>query len=227
MTRLETQSLQSESPAAEPVRHPFFARVYPSFAVRADARGQSEHRRELLAGLAGRVLEVGAGTGRNFRHYPPWVTEVLAVEPEPSLRSLAEAEAVDVSVRVYVTDGLSGRLPVEDGSCDAGVASLVLCSVPDQEEALGELRRVIRPGGELRFYEHVLSSDPGLARLQRSVDRLFWPKVGAGCHASRDTVAAIERAGFEIESCRRLRFKPSPIIGLWTSPHVLGVARRV
>jgi ubiquinone/menaquinone biosynthesis C-methylase UbiE len=117
-------------------------------------------------------------------------------------------------------------LPIEDGSCDVGVASLVLCSVPDASRALQELRRVIRRGGELRFYEHVISDNPTLASFQRTIDKLFWPRLGAGCHGGRDTLTAIKQAGFEVEECRRLRFKASPLIGLWTSPHILGVARR-
>ena len=209
------------------VEHPLFARVYPAWAVEADKRGQAEHRAELIAEARGSVVEVGAGTGRNFRHYPTTVTEVIAVEPEPRLRRLADAEAKTVPVPVRVLDGVASQLPLEDGSCDVGVASCVLCSVPDQDKALRELWRVIRPGGELRFDEHIVSRDRSLARLQRLLDRLFWPRVGGGCHCARDTPAAIERAGFTIEASRRFRFKPSPMIGLWTAPHILGVARRI
>lgn len=219
----DVATLQRRAREAE---HPLFARVYPAWAVEADKRGQAEHRAELLAEVRGRVVEVGAGTGRNFRHYPTTVTEVIAVEPEPRLRRLADAEARTVPVPVRVLDGVASQLPLEDRSCDVGVASCVLCSVPHQDEALRELWRVIRPGGELRFYEHVVSRDRRLARVQRLVDRLFWPKVGGGCHCARDTPAAIERAGFTIEASRRFRFRPSPLIGLWTAPHVLGVARR-
>lgn len=121
-------------------------------------------------------------------------------------------------------DGTSAALPVDDTSCDAGVASLVLCSVPDQAAALAELRRVIRPGGELRFYEHVLADTPVHARVQRLMDRTIWPHVAGGCHAARETLAAIEAAGFTVERSRRFEFRPVP--GLPTSPHVLGLARR-
>ena len=106
---------------------------------------------------------------------------------------------------------------------DAGVASLVLCSVPDQAAALHELRRVIRPGGELRFYEHVVARDRTAAGVQRGLDRLgIWPRVGAGCHLSRDTLTAIKDAGFVVERCRRFPFGPRP----FQIPHVLGSARR-
>ena len=104
-----------------------------------------------------------------------------------------------------MVDGVAGELPAADESFDAGVASLVLCSVSDQQRALAELRRVIRPGGELRFYEHVVAHRPLGRRLQRLADATFWPHVAGGCHLSRDTEAAIEQAGFEIQASRRFR----------------------
>src|SRR5712691_4607513 len=108
-----------------------------------EKHGQAEHRRRLLAGLEGRVVELGAGSGINFRHYPDSVTEVVAVEPEDYLRGLAEQAATTAPVPVRVVSGVSGDLPLEDASCDAGVACLVLCTVPDPRRALAELARVI------------------------------------------------------------------------------------
>ena len=189
-----------------------------------DAQGAIDHRRELLAGLAGRVLEVGAGNGLNFAHYPPAVTEVLAVEPEPYLRGLAEVAAAQAPVSVRVVDGTADALPAPDASMDAAVASLVLCSVPDQARALAELHRVLRPGGELRFFEHVRADTVGLARVQRLAD-LVWPTLVGGCHTSRDTLAAITAAGFEVTSLQRFRF-PESRLPQPAAPHVLGVAHR-
>jgi ubiquinone/menaquinone biosynthesis C-methylase UbiE len=145
-------------------RHPIFARVFAKAGPAMDAQGTLEHRRALLAGLAGRVLEVGAGNGLNFAHYPPAVTELLAVEPEPYLRALAETAAQQAAVPIRVVDGTADALPSPDTGMDAAVASLVLCSVPDQARALAELRRVLRPGGELRFFEHIQADTSGLAR---------------------------------------------------------------
>ena len=206
------------------VKHPIFARFFDRLSEKEERLGQAEHRRELLSGLSGRAIEIGAGNGLNFRHYPPTVTHVLAVEPEPYLRERAREAAGRASVPIEVVDGVADRLAPDDASFDAGVASLVLCSVADQRAALAELFRVIRPGGELRFYEHVRSDSDGLARFQDAAT-LLWPTFAGGCHPNRDTAAAVEAAGFSIESCRRFPFRPcffcAPV-----APRVLGVARR-
>jgi ubiquinone/menaquinone biosynthesis C-methylase UbiE len=206
------------------VHHPVFARAYQRFSHVAEAKGASRYRDRLLAGLHGRVIEVGAGNGLNFAHYPRTVTEVVAVEPESFLRSRAEEAAGSALVPLTILDGTADALPVPDAAFDAGIASLVLCSVPDQPSALAELRRVIRPGGELRFFEHVVSKRAGPARVQRIADRTIRPFVTGGCHVARDTLAAIEAAGFVIEHSERFSFRPNPIDV--TSPHILGTARR-
>jgi len=201
-------------------RHPVFARLYPLISRGSEA---VEHRRMLLAGLAGRVIEVGAGHGLNFAYYPATVSEVVAVEPEPHLRRLAGAAAARARVPVEVRDGTAEALPAAEGEFDAAVVSLVLCSVPDQQMALREIARVLRPGGELRFYEHVVSNRPSTARIQRALDATVYPALAGGCHCARDTGGAIEAAGFQIEREERIRFKPrvGPAV-----PHILGIARR-
>jgi ubiquinone/menaquinone biosynthesis C-methylase UbiE len=204
--------------------HPIFARIYTKVAERGERHGGAEHRRKLLAGLAGRVIEIGAGSGANFSHYPTSVSEVIAVEPEPYLRERAQRAALHAPAAISVVDGDADRLPGEAGSFDCGVASLVLCTVPDQQHALAELFRVIRPGGELRFYEHVVSHRPWEARLQRFADATFWPLLAGGDHLARDTTSGIEQAGFAIEACERFPF--SPALFLPSDPHILGVARR-
>ncbi len=207
------------------MRHPIFARLFARIVPGEVRRGGGEHRARMLAGLSGRVIEVGAGVGSNFEFYPPEVTEVLAVEPEPYLRARAEEAAQEARVGVRVVDGLADGLPAEDGSFDAGVASLVLCSVPNQGSALAELHRVISPGGELRFYEHVRASEPKLVARQERADRWFWPRVSGGCHCSRDTARAIEEAGFRFETIERFDYEPSRLARI-VSPHILGLARR-
>jgi ubiquinone/menaquinone biosynthesis C-methylase UbiE len=209
---------------AEHASHPMFARIYARVAEMSERRGGAEHRRKLLTGLRGRVVEVGAGSGANFQHYPTSVSEVIAVEPEPYLRERAERAASEAPVSVSVAHGGADRLPGEAESFDAGVVALVLCTVPDQRSALAELYRVIRPGGELRFYEHVISESVWETRFQRIADATFWPRLAGGCHLARDTTTAIERAGFQIETFERFRYSPAPFLP--SDPHVLGVARR-
>jgi ubiquinone/menaquinone biosynthesis C-methylase UbiE len=192
---------------------------------RAEERGNREHRGEVLAGISGRVIEIGAGTGLNFDHYPSTVEEVVATEPEPYLRQLATKAALRASVPVRVVDWTAEELNTEDTSFDAGVASLVLCSVGDPKRAVEELFRVIRPGGELRYYEHVLAESPALAALQRTLDSVGLPRLIGGDHMGRRTYAEIRAAGFAVEAERRFRFYPQPF-NVFISPHVLGRARR-
>lgn len=205
-------------------RHPLFARVYPRISHAAEERGATDHRRSLLAGLRGRVVEVGSGHGLNFPYYPQTVTEVVAIEPEPHLRELARQAAWRAPVPVAVSEGTAEALPFEDGELDAAVASLVLCSVEDQRGALAEIARVLRPHGELRYYEHVISHKPLAARVQRLLDATFYPPLAGGCHAARDTGQTIRAAGFRIEREQRIAFKPSPLLP--AIPHILGAASR-
>jgi ubiquinone/menaquinone biosynthesis C-methylase UbiE len=208
----------------ERVRHPLFARIYQRVSAAAEAAGAAAHRTRLLAGLTGRVVEVGAGNGMNFVHYPDTVAEVIAIEPEAYLRSRAVEAAARAAVPIRVVDGTAASLPLDDAAVDAGVASLVLCSVADQTRALAELHRVIRPDGELRFYEHVAAGNPKVAAWQRRVDPI-WTRLAGGCHLTRDTAAAVASAGFVIEESERFLFQPCWMSKL-SAEHVIGRARR-
>jgi ubiquinone/menaquinone biosynthesis C-methylase UbiE len=183
------------------VKHPLFARLYsrvlaPSFA----RQGGADLRERTLAGLKGTVVEVGAGDGANFPHYPDEVERIVAVEPEAYLREEASSHTDE---RVELRNAVATDLPVADGEADAVVFTLVLCSV-DQAAALAEARRVLRAGGELRFLEHVRDPEPGLTRrTQRVLDATVWPLMFGGCHVSRDTAAAIEEAGFTVTELER------------------------
>jgi len=205
------------------VKNPLFARYFDRCGARNEERGNRELRRELLAGLSGRVLEVGAGNGLNFPHYPASVREVVAVEPEPYLRARASEAAAAAPVPVRVTDGTAAELPAADGEFDAVVVSGLLCSVADVPAALAEFGRALRPDGQLRFYEHVRSRDPVFARVQQAAD-LVWPHLMGGCHVHRQTRAAIGRV-FTIERCRGFRFPPSAVLSP-VAPRILGVARK-
>ncbi|MEU9576470.1 class I SAM-dependent methyltransferase [Streptomyces chilikensis] len=205
---------------------PVFARCYARVAGPGMERaGATEHRRRLLAPLAGEVLELGAGNGLNFPHYPPAVARLVAVEPEPRLRSLAERAARDAPVPVEVVDGTGERLSFPDGSFDGAVVCLTLCSVTDQAEVLRRLHRVLRPGGQLRFFEHVRASTPGMRRAQRVLDATVWPLLAGGCHMGRDTAAAITGAGFALTELDRFAF-PDVSFPLPSASHILGTAVR-
>ncbi|MET8680339.1 methyltransferase domain-containing protein [Streptomyces sp. NPDC004647] len=218
--------LRSPTVPRDPVHHPLFARFYAWISVLAeDKAGVAAHRDELLDGLSGRVIEIGAGNGLNFAHYPATVSEVVAIEPERHLRQLAAAAALRSEVPVDVVPGAAEALPVKSEGFDAVVVSLVLCSVRDLPRSLGEIHRVLRPGGELRFYEHGRAQGRAMPLVQQALDRTVWPLLFGGCHTGRDTLAALRAAGFEVGTYRRLRV-PDRGLPLPSSAHVLGVARR-
>ncbi len=204
------------------VDNPFFARLWPIIAAH-ETEQLCAMRRENLAGLAGRVLEVGAGTGSNFAFYPDSVQQVIAIEPERRLAVRARGAAVDARIPVVVTDET-----VEDFSAaepfDAVVCSLVLCSVSDPDSVLRQLLSWLRPGGELRYLEHVASG--GIrGRFQQLVDATFHPRLMGNCHTHRDTERSILAAGFEVDSSRTERTLPA-WVPLPVSEFVLGRARR-
>ena len=182
------------------VDNPFFARVWTVMS-RHEPQALKRLRRENLAGLSGRVLEVGAGTGTNFEFYPDTVTEVVAVEPERRLAALAQQATASASVPVTVSmetvESFSSGEPF-----DAVVCSLVLCSVDNPEQVVQQLHSVLRSGGELRYLEHVASSG-GRARLQKFADATIWPRMAGNCHTHRHTEETIVGAGFQIGGARR------------------------
>jgi ubiquinone/menaquinone biosynthesis C-methylase UbiE len=151
------------------------------------------------------------------------VTRVLAVEPEPTLRRHALDAAARAPIPVEVLDGAADELPLDDVSCDAVVTSLVLCTVPDLPDALAEVRRVLRPGGDLRFYEHVRSAHRLMAIAEDLVTPV-WSRFAGGCHPNRDSVAAITAAGFDVSSVDRFGFSAQR--GVPRTAHVLGRATR-
>ncbi|MFD0213404.1 class I SAM-dependent methyltransferase [Streptomyces hirsutus] len=216
----------SAKTARDPVHHPLFARAYARVSVAAETRmGMAAIRQRLLGGLSGRVIEVGAGNGLNFAHYPGAVSEVVAIEPERMLRGLAVEAALRARVPVDVVPGAAEALPVKSEAFDAAVVSLVLCSVRDVPRALAELRRVLRPGGEVRFFEHGRGGGRVMRFTQRTLDRTVWPPLAGGCHVAREPVGALREAGFELGPYRRT-LMPEKGPKLPTSYCVLGTAWR-
>ena len=204
------------------VDNPFFARVWTVLS-RYEPEALRELRRENLAGLSGRVLEVGAGTGSNFVLYPTTVEEVVAVEPEPRLNPIARRTAATAPVPVTVLDRAVEEVEPE-AQFDAVVCSLVLCSVHDQESVLRQLFSVLRPGGELRYLEHVASGG-ARGRIQRLADATIWPRLAGNCHTHRDTETAIVNAGFVVQRTRHDWMLPA-WVPMPVSEHALGRAIR-
>lgn len=182
------------------VENPFFARIWPVVAAH-ETELIRVLRRENLAGLSGRVLEVGAGIGTNFAYYPDAVSRVVAIEPEPRLAERAREAAAAAPIPVVVTTETAEEIGDAE-PFDAVVCSLVLCSVHDQVGVLRRLHSLLRPGGELRYLEHIASAG-ARGRYQRFVDAVFWPRVFGNCHTHRDTERAITDAGFEVHTARR------------------------
>jgi ubiquinone/menaquinone biosynthesis C-methylase UbiE len=201
--------------------HPVFAWFYSKMAPRQEQRGSREHRDRLLASAAGRVVEVGAGTGLNLPLYPSAVTEVLAIEPDPHMFKRLAGALDTASVPVRLQRATAEQIPLEDGWADTVVFCLVLCSVPEIPAALAEARRVLKPGGRVLFFEHVRSADKRLAAWQ---DRLQapWSWMSGGCHPNRDSVGAIEAAGFGLEALDRFDVPGSFL----ATPHAIGSAAR-
>jgi ubiquinone/menaquinone biosynthesis C-methylase UbiE len=197
-----------------------YASLYDNLAAREDRRGGAGLRSLLVSEAHGRVLEIGTGTGRCLPHYRK-AAQVVALEPDKDMRTRAERRSQLSQVPVEVVPGDAMHLPYPDASFDTVVTAWVLCTIPEPGRALGEIRRVLRPNGTLRFCEHVRSHDPALAKWQ---DRLArpWRWFARGCRCNQDTVALMEDARFDVTDRAEFLFEPSsPRI---VSPTVLGVA---
>ena len=170
----------------------------------------AERKRALFAGLGGNVLEIGPGTGPNLVYYPSGI-RWLGVEPNPYMVPYLRTAAARAGLPVDLRPGTAERLPAEDNSMDTVVSTLVLCSVHDPDGVLREIRRVLKPGGQFLFLEHV-AAPPGtrLRRVQTAI-RPLWKIIGDGCHPDRDTGAAIERAGFAEVRYENFRLPLGPV----------------
>jgi ubiquinone/menaquinone biosynthesis C-methylase UbiE len=190
------------------LRATLFAATYDRMSRKSEEAGLRALRQNLLADAAGRVLEIGAGTGANLPLYARSIDSLVVTEPEPPMLRRLQRAAREHAPLAQVLRAPAEDLPFEDGSFDTVVSTLVLCGVDDQPRALRELRRVLRPGGRLVFIEHVRSDEPRLARLQ---DRLNWlNRLVVCCECNRPTLATIEASGFEISELERTALKKAP-----------------
>jgi ubiquinone/menaquinone biosynthesis C-methylase UbiE len=200
------------------LRGRLFAMMYDRQTAKAEDAWLRARRQELLAGLTGRVLEIGAGTGANLPWYGPDVV-LTVTEPEPPMLRRLESRIRAHKPGTKALRAPAEDLPFDDATFDAVVSTLVLCGVDDQPRALRELRRVLRPAGELRFIEHVRSDDPKLARLQRRMNSIN--RLVAGCECTRDTLRSIRANGFEVATVDRIMAEKFPS---FVRPVIIGVA---
>lgn len=179
-----------------------FSRVYDQVIEPAERLGLGGLRRETLRGLTGEVLELGVGTGRSLAAYPASVSSVTGIDPDEAMLGRAARRAGESGASVRLQSASAESLPFSDGIFAAVTAFLTLCTVWDQGAALGEARRVLVPGGELRLLEHVRLEREPLGRLQEALTPA-WKRVAGGCHLDRWTLDGVREAGFEIERVER------------------------
>jgi ubiquinone/menaquinone biosynthesis C-methylase UbiE len=196
-----------------------FAAMYDRMIKGTEEAGLGDHRKALLSGVSGRVVEIGAGTGRNLAYYGNGVESLTLTEPDPQMAKKLERKIQEQSSRAELVRAPAEKLPFEDGQFDVAVSTLVLCGVKDQAQALSEIRRVLKPGGELIFIEHVRSDDPELARLQDKRNGLN--RFVVRCNCNRATVDAIRDAGLTITKLDHDELHKAP---KFARPLVVGTA---
>jgi ubiquinone/menaquinone biosynthesis C-methylase UbiE len=197
-----------------------YAAMYDMFNASAERAGLREQRHDLLAQATGATIEIGAGTGLNLAHYPPAVTRLALVEPDPYMRERLRRRASRLGSDAEILDAAADRLPFPDASFDTAVVTFALCSVPDEQAALSEITRVLAPGGRLLFLEHVRSADPRIAAKQ---DKMPFPYPLIGCHPNRDTLREIKASPLAVESVRAGELPKAPKI---ERPMIVGTGRR-
>lgn len=188
-----------------------FSAAYDRGLKATQDAGLRQMRHELLAQARGRVLELGAGTGLNLEHYPSQIESLTLVEPDPHMTKRLREKLTQAGREAEVVEAPAEQLPFPDDSFDTVALTLVLCTVPDPEASLSEIKRVLKPGGRLLFLEHVRSRSPELAKWQDRLERP-WRFLGDGCHCNRDTVSAISAAGFDLGDIERDQLPKAPPI---------------
>jgi SAM-dependent methyltransferase len=197
-----------------------FAAMYETVSKGSEEAGLRDERRGLVAAAHGATIEIGAGTGLNVPHYPDAVSRLVLSEPDRHMRARLARRVAASYPTAEVIDASAEHLPFPDATFDTGVVTLVLCSVGDQESALREIARVLKPGGRLLFLEHVRSDD---AKVAKSQDRMRPVYNLVGCNPNRTTLAAIEASPFTVESVRHGEVPKAPKV---ERPMIVGSARR-
>ena len=204
--------------------HKWFASIYDRMMASGERSFMGKVREEIAGGARGRVLEIGAGTGANFPYYNDHAEEIFATEPDPYMMRRAKRRAEKVGRPIELRQASAEHLPFEDASFDTVVSTLVMCSVGEPLRALSEVRRVLKPSGELRMYEHV-RYEHAFGAFWQDLITPVWRWVGAGCHPNRDIATAVQKAGFEFERIELTRPHPPIPPLVFVRPHIKGVAR--
>lgn len=199
-----------------------FSAIYDPLLKGTEEAGLRERRREVLAAARGRTIDIGAGTGANLGLFPEGLEHVVMAEPDPHMVKRLRRKLAESAAEVELIEAGAERLPFADSSFDTAIFTLVLCTVPDPAAALAEAARVLKPGGQLLFVEHVRAQDPGVARWQDRLERP-WRVFADGCRCNRDTVASIEASPLSLDSVERGELPKSPPI---TRPLAWGRATR-
>ena len=204
--------------------HPIRGRLNAWFLAAADEvmhREYGERKLRIFGQLPPEIVELGPGSGANFRYYPRG-TRVIAVEPNPAMHRRMYAQARRHGIEIVLRHAGAEGMEVESGSAALVVSTLVLCTVGDPEQAVAEVKRILRPGGRFAFLEHV-AAEPGtrLRSVQEALRRP-WAWLGEGCQLNRDTARTLEAAGFD-----RLELEQFEAHGNTpVRPHISGFATR-
>ena len=204
--------------------HKWFAAIYDKMLASEEKKFLGAIRAEMLKDVSGKVLEIGAGTGANFPYYQPGA-HVTAIEPDPYMLQRAQKRVSEANTDIELQQVAAEELPFPDASFDFVIDTLVLCSVRDPRKVLAEIKRVLKPGGELRLYEHVRYKNP-IGALSQDVISPAWQWFGAGCHPNRDTGRFVRDAGFEVINEQILKEVPPVPPMIFVRPHLRAVARR-
>ena len=198
-----------------------FAALYDKVGKGSEDAGMRDERHRLIANAEGATIEIGAGTGLNLSHYPDAVTRLVLVEPDRHMRRRLQGRLDGAARTAEVVEASAEHLPFPDESFDTAIVTLVLCSVPDQQTALTEITRVLKPNGRLLFLEHVRSTDAKVAKSQDRIAPVY--RCLADCNPNRDTLAAIEASSLTVESVEHGEVPKAP---KFERPLIFGSARR-
>lgn len=201
----------------------FYQRLFAhGLALGDDAqhRRYGERKRQLFADLTGTVVEIGPGTGVNLPYYPPGI-HWIGIEPNPHMYPFIRRKATEYGIDAELRTTTASNTGLPDESADAVVSTLVLCSVPDVDATLAEMKRILKPGGRLYFIEHVAAPEGSWLRMLQNGITPIWRPLADGCHPNRETGTALERAGFSEVRYEHFRIEV-PVV----SPHIIGVATK-